>query len=449
MLVLGFAATPASAANFDALGGETLGDTPYSSVAPFDGSVSYDATDFTTTSDERTHAGSVLACGSWGSKTGWVRLATAVTGNLRVTVDTTFDVIYHVFRVPLTIAPGAATAADLIDVDCIDARTIGGEDYVFGYAIPAGQTIYVQTAAKCAASGGPAYPCSAMQESDALSGLTSVRLRFTAANQDGDNVPDTLDGCPAQAGAIGGCPDSDGDGVADVADSCPTQIGHAANGCRLPDEDHDGYRVDGASASTRDCNDDAPGIHPGAREILGNDIDEDCDGRAAFDRDADGVVDTPAGPDCDPAKPAVHPGAVDLRGNDLDEDCSGSAAPYLRVDSRVSVQYGQYRDGVLRPLSFTVLDVVAGMRIEVNCSGRGCIAPIVRKVRKAASKLRVATSLARARKLAVGARLTVRITQADRIGRVIRYTVRSRRRKARIKIGCLQVGSTTKELPAC
>jgi hypothetical protein len=84
--------------------------------------------------------------------------------------------------------------------------------------------------------------------------------------------------------------------------SCP----HEENRCE--DTDGDGF---GAPASEScffaqaDCDDAAVAVNPGAPEICGNDVDEDCDGLAqtcAADGDADADLDAEqdAAPDADP-----------------------------------------------------------------------------------------------------------------------------------------------------
>ena len=64
-----------------------------------------------------------------------------------------------------------------------------------------------------------------------------------AIDSDGDEVPDSEDDCPTEAGlaSLNGCPDADGDGIADKDDECPTEAGPADNdGCPYPDSDGDG-----------------------------------------------------------------------------------------------------------------------------------------------------------------------------------------------------------------
>ena len=93
------------------------------------------------------------------------------------------------------------------------------------------------------------------------------------------------------------------------------------------DLDQDGFGVGGA-CTVQDCDDTNPDAFPGNEEICGNNVDENCNGEAeeciCLDKDGDGygAGDSCDGPDCDDSNPDVNPAQSEVCGNGLDDDCS-------------------------------------------------------------------------------------------------------------------------------
>ncbi len=85
------------------------------------------------------------------------------------------------------------------------------------------------------------------------------------------------------------------------------------------DDDKDGY------PAGFDCDDKNPAVHPGAKEICGDTVDQDCDGRdlGVMDCDADGDRFTPAQGDCDDTNPAIGPKMLE-RCDGIDNNCDGT-----------------------------------------------------------------------------------------------------------------------------
>jgi hypothetical protein len=86
------------------------------------------------------------------------------------------------------------------------------------------------------------------------------------------------------------------------------------------DADADGFQ------RSQECQDGKAAVNPAAVEVLGDKIDNDCDGTAddgssVTDDDGDGV--TIASGDCDDTDATSYAGAPDTFGNGVDNNCDG------------------------------------------------------------------------------------------------------------------------------
>jgi hypothetical protein len=156
-----------------------------------------------------------------------------------------------------------------------------------------------------------------------------------------------------------------------------------------------------------------------------------------LDADGDGVQ-RPL--DCDDNNAAIKPGAVDVPGDGVDQDCSGADSPYPALDRDVSYAFAIYAGGYTKLTKLAVKPMRASDRVVLTCAGRGC--QTRRKaiaVAKDGRKLSLLRYVRRA-KFRRGAVLKVRVTRPATVG--VFFSLRFRGTKAPLKRdACLLPGT--------
>jgi hypothetical protein len=167
----------------------------------------------------------------------------------------------------------------------------------------------------------------------------------------GNDRIDALDGVGENVACGAGADTVVADPVDDVRD------------CEQPDADQDG------SLAHRDCDDANPARAPGKREVVGNAVDEDCNGVAAmpdFDRDG-----SPSNLDCNDRSRNVAPGKPEIVDNKVDEDCSGAPAYSRPLSARLSYRV-RVRGRITRIQRMSVVGLPAASEVQFRCP-RGCL----------------------------------------------------------------------------
>jgi hypothetical protein len=198
-------------------------------------------------------------------------------------------------------------------------------------------------------------------------------------------------------------------------------------------------RDDDGSSRPSDCNDDNGAVKPGAPDRGVNGIDDNCDGITDPDKDSDGYLARPHGGDCvdtPGAGAGINPGAREVRGNKVDEDCDKKKSPLRRIKADTDYPYNYLVSGIRVSGVFKLTNVPGGARSTLSCYlPRG--GPCGRFGPTPKHSFPQMTG----KRLAQKSVIIVRVIKRNFIGRYIKITVRTGKKPTKL-LRCMNPGSS-------
>jgi hypothetical protein len=164
-------------------------------------------------------------------------------------------------------------------------------------------------------------------------------------------------------------------------------------------------------------------------------------GAGLVDRDRDGFF---SNQDCDDTNPGIRPNAREIPGNNVDENCDDLAAPFPPVGATVS--WATANNSALSRFALTQL-VVKGasreMAVSVRCSGKPkCRFTAKRGGSPRRGKIDLLKRLSRRQRVMKGGQtIEVRVTQSGFLGRVLQVRFRKGKKPAQRNL-CLLPGTS-------